>query len=159
MPSPKGQRPKTILRDAEAIAKLEQLATENPDLATVINELGQRILKLLGVVGLRWDRDSVIYDVAFVHVMGRQRAFVTFTTPSYRGTWKRNEAPPPGALLVEVRVNPVSSVIDSDSANWLRPKQFPAQGGGGWHNGYICANGHEMGIAFKTIEKAHYSWN
>lgn len=157
MPSRKGRRAKPILTGVEAIAALEHLAAGNPDLATVINELGRRILDLPGVQGLRDGRDGETYDVSFVSAKRTPGAFATFTTPSYRGTWKRNEAPSPGALLVEVRVNPVSSI--TDNSHWLRPKQFAAQGGGGWHNGYVNAGGREMDTAFRVIEQAYYSWN
>lgn len=156
MPSRKGQRPKPVLTGVEAIAALEHLATENPELAPAINELGQRILELPEVVGLRWDRESITYNVAFVSARGRRRAFATFTTPSYRGTWKQNEVPLMGTLLVEVRVNPTNAI--TDDSNWLQPKQFSDQGGGGWHNGYIHAGSRELEDAFNVIEQAYLSW-
>ncbi len=156
MPSRRGQRPKPILTGAGAITALRHLTTKNSELAMVINQLGRRILELPEVVGLRWDRESVTYDIAFVSTRGRQRAFVTFTTPSYRGTWKQNEVPPMGTLLVEVRVN--STSVITDDSDWLQPKQFRGQSTGDWHNGYIGADGRELEDAFNVIEQAYLSW-
>ena len=155
MPSRKGQRPKAVLGGADAIAALEHLVSKNPELATVINKLGRRILELPEVVGLRWDRESVTYDVAFVSARGRRRAFATFTTPSYRGTW--TPAPPAGTLYVGVRVHLANYV--GDESNWLQERQFKNQGGGGWHDGYVHADGREMETAFTDIEQAYDSWN
>lgn len=150
-------RTKPILHGDKALAALVTLANNNPELASVITELGEAILGLEGV-GLRDGQEGRPrpYDVAFIRPSSessRQLAFATFITPTHKGTW--NTPNPEGQLCVEARFNPKRPLPELE---WLKMKSFKAQGGGGWH--CCCTDGQDPAISdlFAEVQMAFDSF-
>ena len=152
-----GTLPVPLISNYHLDGALGALANNNHKLAPIISELGGAILGLEGV-GLRDGQEGKPrpYDVAFVRPSSessRQLAFATFITPTHTGTW--NTSNPEGQLCVEARFNPKRPFPELE---WLKTKDFKAQGGGGWH--CCCIDGQRPTISelFADVRMAFSSF-
>ena len=166
MPTRRGQRVRDCICGDAAITALARLANRNPTISAIINNLGRRVLDLPGVC-LRVDGHRT-YDLAFVrprspHPPGsRSKAFVGFTSPTFRGRWMPAQ---PTTLRVGVYVNRTAPI--QDPHRLLKPRGFTETGTGLWHDVRI---GQTVGIpagadlqqltdVFDMVERAYHSFD